>query len=392
MSGPGYRGLQTDTDTGLIYMRHRYYNPLIKQFMSEDPAQAGLNWYQYAGNDPVNRWDPSGLCDDETCPGYDGTWRIGFKCRGNPNHGLWDTFVKGIPGAFSFGLGELPAAVSNAGSDMQHKVAPMLWEERATVARALCFPITGGYEAWSAAGTVAEKGGYVNSGRFVRRIGDNMRGLPNYLLNNAVDVAGGERSASEVGSEMASGVWYGIKTPYRLGSDAVTLLTSNDIREEEFQSGMGMYFQTGNTEYLADLTLEVAPFTVMTRSLLLPKKQNVQYGYRAIDPRYAAATEENGFYRSGSAGRLGNDGLYVSDSIKTAIAEFKFHNPDIEPAVFRVEFDLGKVLDIEPPLGYFDSSLPFTLDAAILRAPSVRDVGGMNYLIRSQTLPAGRIQ
>ena len=29
--------------------------------MSEDPAQNGLNWYVYCGNNPVMMVDPSGL-------------------------------------------------------------------------------------------------------------------------------------------------------------------------------------------------------------------------------------------------------------------------------------------------------------------------------------------
>jgi len=60
--GPGYRGLWTDP-TGLVHMRHRFYDPALGRFLTEDPARAGNNWYAYAGGDPVNRWDPSGLDD-----------------------------------------------------------------------------------------------------------------------------------------------------------------------------------------------------------------------------------------------------------------------------------------------------------------------------------------
>jgi len=43
-------------------MRARYYDPDLGRFLSEDPIgiSGGLNLYAYAGNDPVNLWDPSG--------------------------------------------------------------------------------------------------------------------------------------------------------------------------------------------------------------------------------------------------------------------------------------------------------------------------------------------
>lgn len=60
-SGPGYRALPYDAASGLVRMMYRDYDPAIGRFISEDPAQAGDNWYGYAGGDPVNKWDPSGL-------------------------------------------------------------------------------------------------------------------------------------------------------------------------------------------------------------------------------------------------------------------------------------------------------------------------------------------
>jgi RHS repeat-associated protein len=48
--------------TGLYYYRARYYSPLFQRFISEDPFgfQGGFNFYQYVGNQPVTRTDPSG--------------------------------------------------------------------------------------------------------------------------------------------------------------------------------------------------------------------------------------------------------------------------------------------------------------------------------------------
>jgi RHS repeat-associated protein len=56
----GFFGNQTD-DNGLLYMRNRYYHPLIGRFLNADPAQEGMNWYGYGGGNPVGMVDPIGL-------------------------------------------------------------------------------------------------------------------------------------------------------------------------------------------------------------------------------------------------------------------------------------------------------------------------------------------
>ncbi len=58
----GFAGGYTDP-SGLLYLVHRYYDPATGQFLSLDPlVQQTTQPYQYAGNDPVNGSDPSGLC------------------------------------------------------------------------------------------------------------------------------------------------------------------------------------------------------------------------------------------------------------------------------------------------------------------------------------------
>jgi len=47
-------------DTGLIYMRARYYDPSVGRFASEDPSANGSNWFAYCDNNPVNAVDPTG--------------------------------------------------------------------------------------------------------------------------------------------------------------------------------------------------------------------------------------------------------------------------------------------------------------------------------------------
>lgn len=87
----GYDGQYTSSDTGLIYLRAREYDPATAQFLSVDP----LVWltrapYTYAGDNPLNFGDPSGRAF-QICVG--GTVSLGFfsvegnVCYVNTPHG-----------------------------------------------------------------------------------------------------------------------------------------------------------------------------------------------------------------------------------------------------------------------------------------------------------------
>ena len=52
---------QTDADSGLMLLGHRYYDASIGRFISSDPIQAGTNWYAYCTNNPLRGIDPTGL-------------------------------------------------------------------------------------------------------------------------------------------------------------------------------------------------------------------------------------------------------------------------------------------------------------------------------------------
>ena len=56
----GNLGHKEDPESGLTYMRARYYEPGTGRFISQDPAYDGLNWYAYCGGNPVGRVDQSG--------------------------------------------------------------------------------------------------------------------------------------------------------------------------------------------------------------------------------------------------------------------------------------------------------------------------------------------
>ena len=64
----GANGCQTDPDASLVMMGHRYYDPRTGRFISQDHAMSGRNWYTYAGNNPANKTDPSGLMPQMSLP------------------------------------------------------------------------------------------------------------------------------------------------------------------------------------------------------------------------------------------------------------------------------------------------------------------------------------
>ena len=62
-----YRGYYYDTETGLYYLKTRYYDPEVGRFITIDDTSYldpetinGLNLYAYCGNNPVMNVDPDG--------------------------------------------------------------------------------------------------------------------------------------------------------------------------------------------------------------------------------------------------------------------------------------------------------------------------------------------
>ena len=63
----GQFGYYTDTETGLLCLTHRYYDPGAGKFINRDPIgyQGGANLYGFCEGNPVNKSDPSGLATVE---------------------------------------------------------------------------------------------------------------------------------------------------------------------------------------------------------------------------------------------------------------------------------------------------------------------------------------
>ncbi len=53
-------GHKQDDESGLVYMRARYFEPGSGRFVSEDPGRNSFNWFIYAGNDPIGNADSDG--------------------------------------------------------------------------------------------------------------------------------------------------------------------------------------------------------------------------------------------------------------------------------------------------------------------------------------------
>jgi RHS repeat-associated protein len=58
----GYAAQYADQESGLVYLRARYYDPATGQFLTPDPLETeSRQAYEYATDNPVNARDPSGL-------------------------------------------------------------------------------------------------------------------------------------------------------------------------------------------------------------------------------------------------------------------------------------------------------------------------------------------
>ena len=63
MTPLGYDGQYTSSDTGLIYMRARVYDPATAQFLTRDPWVAITGEpYSYVADNPLTFADPTGRC------------------------------------------------------------------------------------------------------------------------------------------------------------------------------------------------------------------------------------------------------------------------------------------------------------------------------------------
>jgi len=355
-----------DQETGLYYFGHRYYDPVTGQWLSREPLgeSESINLYVYAGNDPINHVDVQGL------------YKVGF---------LEFTDGGGISGFLSESFGYMSDAATG-------------------------FAIDGGYDVAMSFRRIAEAPG-IAAALYV----EDPRGFSTGVAEHMV------KTLAFDSVDLLKDTWRNPSYLYRDVGTFANLYTNND----QFRSEVTDIFTTGgillanpisgtpafNSVAPSALARPLALPSVLTRPVQLTGRfefltRDITLGfgatgvaarmtaYRAIDPRYTQSTLENGFYRSGAAGRLGNDGIYANSSVKGAIAEFQYHNPGVSPSVFEVKYPAGSTLNVSPPAGnfYIESPLPFTHGANVLAAPSLRQSGTTNFLIRNGAIPGSIIQ
>jgi RHS repeat-associated protein len=83
-----FAGEYTDPESGLLYLRSRYYDPGTGQFLTRDPkAPVTRTPYLYASGDPVNHTDPSGEQEADVNPGPDPAVNTGATTGSNSGGG-----------------------------------------------------------------------------------------------------------------------------------------------------------------------------------------------------------------------------------------------------------------------------------------------------------------
>jgi RHS repeat-associated protein len=99
----GQFGYYLDPETGLDLLTNRYYDGGMGRFLTRDPIgyKGGVNLYGFAGNNPVNEQDPSGLQSPSLGDSMDGTGGITpvFKPKPAKKPSWWELFVGFFSGA-----------------------------------------------------------------------------------------------------------------------------------------------------------------------------------------------------------------------------------------------------------------------------------------------------
>jgi RHS repeat-associated protein len=107
-----FTGQRFDAESGLFYFKNRYYSALQGRFISRDPAVRGAeeNTYEYASDNPINVFDPSGL--DGEAPGGGLEAAVSAVKFVTGNNAAWDT-AKALAAAGVSGT--LPQGYSDPG-------------------------------------------------------------------------------------------------------------------------------------------------------------------------------------------------------------------------------------------------------------------------------------
>jgi RHS repeat-associated protein len=111
-----YAGREWDSTTGLIYERARFYDPSTGRFLTPDPLGGG---YAYAGDNPVNFVDPTGMRFTENDPYYN--WHT-------PNTAGTTTRSPG----HDYGGGDYASGSASTSGGVRTGPSGSVWTERCT--------------------------------------------------------------------------------------------------------------------------------------------------------------------------------------------------------------------------------------------------------------------
>ncbi|MCW2750728.1 MAG: hypothetical protein JWR83_1838, partial [Aeromicrobium sp.] len=118
----GFQGQYTDVETGLVYLRARYYDPATAQFLTRDPLELlTRSPYGYAANRPLDLSDPTGLATSNPTGSWVSDLTHQFGC-GAQQIGDWYTrnqrnieIALLVGGSVLFGIAVLGAVAGGLG-------------------------------------------------------------------------------------------------------------------------------------------------------------------------------------------------------------------------------------------------------------------------------------
>jgi RHS repeat-associated protein len=134
-NNPNQYTSRENDNTGLYYYRARYYDPVLKRFVSSDPIglAGGMNTYSYVEGNPLSYADPTGEIINLPGIAIGVGMEVAMQAYKNysddcdlldiDNYDLWNIGVAGAVGAFVPGMG-------NAAKGLWPKWAPLVGKSR----------------------------------------------------------------------------------------------------------------------------------------------------------------------------------------------------------------------------------------------------------------------